>query len=161
MNYQVIFDAAHPGIRSFWFPTCGFVMILVASKIIIFPNRSRKQTRTHGFFFLIFAIFWTFFSFAVTNQSYVRVSSALNDNRCSVVEGRVEHLHLGSVWGKIPESFDVGNCHFSYGENIVTGGFNRNMQLFHDPIYEGEQVRIHYLSSGNCGNIIARLEVAQ
>lgn len=80
-----------------------------------------------------------------------------------IVEGRVEHFRPGSVfWKKLPESFDVGNVHFSYSEDVETGGFNRNIHILGDPICEGEQVRIHYLANGNyTGNVIARLEISQ
>lgn len=159
MKYQVVFDAAHPGFRTWSFASFGLIVVFFGIIFFIYPGlirgKSRLSKRLLALFMIAAAILWTSVSFSTTQKQVLRLSSALRENRCGIAEGRVEHFQAESDFPKKrPESFDVGNCHFFYDEGVVTGAFNQP-RTWGGPIYEGEQVRIHYL-----GNDIARLEVA-
>ena len=65
-----------------------------------------------GYFFIIFATLWTGIAFYATYSRYQRNTMLVEQNRCSVVEGPVEHFVPMPSGGHGVESFSVRGIPF-------------------------------------------------
>jgi hypothetical protein len=179
MNFKTIFDAAHQGYATWWFPAAGLVGVFVGALYVFKPALMLSMSRGAQFVskptmfrslsdgsqgaankiiswcLLIFALLWTLGTFVFTFAEYRYVVNALNEGRYAIVEGPVTGFVPMPYEGHSQESFVVGGHRFSYSENIITSGFH-NTASHGGPIREGLYVRVSYL-----GNLILRLEVAE
>ena len=91
-----------------------------------------------------------------TYNDYRRLSAALRESHCEIIEGVITDLQrLPTSGPQKSESFVVADSHFKYSDYIVTAGFN-HMQSLGGPIRESMRVRIYHVRGE-----IARLDVAQ
>ena len=156
MEYTTVFDVGQSGYRQWSFPAHGLLFVVVGAGLVLFRRRLRSRMPSFfPFVFLGFALFWTFIAFVSTSGGYSALSSALREDRCSVVEGVVSDFHPMPYTGHQMEWFVVDGRRFEYSDYVIVPGFN-NTASHGGPIRQGLQVRVHYV-----GNNIARLEVAR
>jgi hypothetical protein len=176
VTFRTVFDAAHEGYASWWFPSHGLIFVCIGVVLVLWPARKRevmpsgwrgRARKIFNWCFLAFAVVWTLSIFGTTFSQYLTAKNALNDGRYDVVEGRItdfipmpdtghsKEYVLGRSCCSSKESFIVGGQRFSYSDFIVTSGFH-NTASHGGPIREGLYVRVSYL-----GNLILRLEVAE
>jgi hypothetical protein len=79
----------------------------------------------------------------------------VEENRCWMVEGPVDHFVPMPYGGHASESFSVHGVPFKYSDFMITGGFN-NTVSHGGPITSDSHVRICYDPSNN---VILRLEI--
>jgi hypothetical protein len=162
MHYQVVFDIASAGYKSWPFSTFGIVFILIgavlvaARKHLPSPWSTRPAARNlFTFGFLAFAVLWTLATFVGTYRQYSIASDAERTGRALVAEGRVAEFKPMPFTGHSMESFCVAATCFRYSDYVITAGFN-NTSSHGGPIREGLPVRLTYV-----GNTILKLEVAE
>lgn len=149
-----IFDAAHTGYKTWFFPAFGLIFIAVGSFLVFLPTLSQKllpngpqgeARRLFGWAFLCFAIFWTAFSFIVTCGEYCSIQSAISHDQFQTVEGAVTDFIPMPYSGHAMERFKVNGVPFAYSDYVVTNGFNQTSS-HGGPIREGLYVRIEYIN---------------
>jgi hypothetical protein len=162
MQYQVVFDAAKVGYKSWPFPAFGLIFVVVGALLVAtrkhLPGRWKNHPRASSafaYFFFGFAVLWTLVAFVGTYRDYSSLVSAKNAGDVQIVEGRVTNFRPMPVTGHSMEKFTVGTNSFEYSDYVVTAGFN-NTSSHGGPIREGLPVRITFV-----GNTIIKLEVAQ
>jgi len=165
-NFVKVFDVVDSGFRNWTFSALGLIFVAVGVIIFVFPNiikatgipnlnfKSKSQT-FFRYSFLGFAILWTAVAFFATYSEHLRHKALVQQNRCRVVEGPIEHFVPMPYGGHAQESFSVAGVSFSYSDFIVTDGFN-NTSSHGGPIKGDSYVRICYDPSGN---VILRLEI--
>jgi hypothetical protein len=156
MQYTVIYDVTQAGYRQWWFPAIGVAFITVGALLFRYRRSLPKGPAFVPYFFLGFSILWTLITFVPTYTDYRRLSSALRDSRCDLVEGVLTNLRrMPSTGPQKAESFTVGNQYFEYSDYVVTAGYNQ-MQSHGGILRESDRVRIYYYHKD-----IARLEIAR
>jgi hypothetical protein len=162
MEYQVVFDIASEGYKSWSFPTFGFLFITIGIGLVLIrknlPGWWGKHPTASNFFtfcFLSFSVLWTAVSFVTTYQDYVSLSTAEQTNRVHVAEGVVTNFKPMPATGHAMERFCVSNKCFEYSDYVITGGFN-NTSSHGGPIREGLSVRVSYV-----GDSIIKLEIVK
>jgi hypothetical protein len=162
MNYQIVFDIASVGYKSWDFPAHG--LILVGAGAVLIAARKKlpgwwgkhpRASNVFAFFFFGFAVLWTLVSFFATYHNYTSLSIAEQTNRVHVVEGVVTNFKPMPVTGHAMERFCVSEACFEYSDYVITGGFN-NTSSHGGSIREGLPVRVTFV-----GNSIVKLEVAK
>jgi hypothetical protein len=161
-NFVKVFDIVDSGFKNWAFSAFGLIFVVVGVIIFFFPKiidatgipnlnfKSRLQT-FFRYGFLGFAILWTAGSFFATYSGHLRHKAIVQQNRCRVVEGPVEHF----VPGRAQESFSVAGVPFRYSDFMITDGFN-NTSSHGGPIRSDSYVRICYDPPRN---VILRLEI--
>lgn len=94
-------------------------------------------------------------------SSYSQFAALKHDlkiGRFRQVSGIVKDYVSEQPDDKRSERFSVGNAHFDYTTAEVTSAFHWTA-LHGGPIHAGEFARISYVSEGNGGNAIIRVEV--
>ena len=164
MNFKTVFDVAHQGYTTWWFPAFGLLFLCFGAVAVfkpalihkIMPYGVQGVARTVlSWFMLIFALLWTLVTFVATFGEYRYAVNALNYGRYQIIEGPVTDFFPMPYEGHSQESFMVGGHHFSYSNYKITAGFH-NAASHGGPIREGLHVRVSYV-----GNLILRLEVAE
>jgi tetratricopeptide (TPR) repeat protein len=165
-HFVKVFDVLDSGFRDWTFPALGLVFVAIGIVIFLFPNimaatgipylniQSTSQI-VFRYGFVGFAILWTAISFFATHSEHVRHKALVQENRCRIVEGPVEHFVPMPYSGHARESFTVDGVPFGYSDFIITDGFN-NTSSHGGPISSDSYVRICYDPSGH---VILRLEV--
>jgi len=159
MTYDVVFDAAASGCKSWPFAAAGLLFVAIGVVLVVlaraFRSRLRKRAAWFAYFFLVFAGLWTVVAFASTHGEYAKVRDALLRGRAEVVEGRVEDFSPMPYSGHATEHFTVCGVPFAYSDYVITAGFNQTSS-HGGPVRAGSWVRITHV-----GSIIARLEIAR
>jgi hypothetical protein len=160
LDYQVVFDIADAGYKSWTFPAPGLILVAVGAGLVMFRKRlpgwwgkHPRASSAFSFFFLGFAVLWTIISFVGTYTEYASLSSAAASGRTKVVEGTVTSFKPMPASGHAMERFCVKDACFEYSDYVITAGFN-NTASHGGPIKEGLPVRVTYVD-----NTIVRLEV--
>lgn len=165
-RFVKVFDIAEAGFVNLNFPAFGLIFVAVGCIVPFFPTILRTMGIPYlemqsgfrkGFRFLFpaFAVLWIASSFFAIYPSYLQLKSMAEENRCSVVEGRVENFIPMPAAGHAKESFSVSGISFRYSDFEITNGFN-NTSSHGGPINAGSYVRICYAPPNN---VILRLEV--
>lgn len=152
MHYEVIFDIAAAGYRSWWFPTMGAVFtgfLALAVRHYVKRNSPHQLRAVFLTLLTMLSALWTVAVFAMTFSDYYGLKRAIADGRGDLVEGVVTHFSQNSQKGA--EKFCVRNTCFQYSAAVVTAGFNTT-----GLIRDGLQVRVTHV-----GGTIARLEVCR
>jgi hypothetical protein len=156
LRYDLVFDVVERGYANWPFAAAGMAFVIVGVALVV--HRRRLPVRTSPalpFLWLVFSVCWTTVALFGTGRDYRRLSSALREGRCRVVEGAVTQFHpMRWGGGSDSERFVVDGQRFQYSDYEVTAGFN-NTSSHGGPMREGLRVRIHHLNGE-----IARLEIA-
>lgn len=160
MNYEVVFDVATAGYKSWTFPAFGLIFIAIGTGLFLFRNKWPSQWKNRPnakftYLYLGFAVLWTSITFFSTFKEYLSLLAAEKNGSYKVVEGNITNFVPMPGTGHAMEKFCVNNACFSYSDYVVTDGFN-NTTSHGGPIHEGLPVRVTYI-----GNKIIRLEVAR
>jgi hypothetical protein len=165
-HFVKVFDVLDAGYRDWMFPAFGLIFVAIGTVIAVFP----KIVKMTGIPFLtfqsgwrafarygmvVFAILWTAVVFLATYSVHLRHKSLVEENRCPVVEGPVEHFVPMPSAGHAQETFIVSGVLFGYSDFGVTDAFN-NTRAYGGPINADSYVRICYDPSDNA---ILRLEI--
>jgi len=162
MTFKTVFDAGQQGFAAGWFSAFGLIFVVIGAFLVFRPTLMQRllpagpqgtARRIFSWVFFIFALLWTAIAFTTTYLQYWMITSALNEGRYSIVEGRVINFVPMPYEGHADESFSVGSQRFTYSDYEVTSGFH-NSASHGGPIREGLYVRVTYV-----GNLILRLEV--
>lgn len=151
-HFVKVFDVLESGFKDWHFSAFGLIFVLIGGLGLVFSPERR------GFFrygILGFAILWTTTSFLATYAPYLRHKELAQENRCSVVEGPVEHFIPMPSGGHAQESLSVFGVPFNYSDFGPTDAFN-NAASHGGPIKSDSYVRICYDPSENA---ILRLEI--
>lgn len=165
-RFVKVFDVLDSGFKDWTFSAFGLIFIAIGIVIFFSPNVIRAagipylnvQGRLQKFFrygILGFAILWTAASFFGTYSAYLRHKAVAAENRCSIVEGPVQHFVPMPYGGHASETFSVNGVPFRYSDFMVTDGFN-NTSSHGGPINGDSYVRICYDPSDG---VILRLEI--
>lgn len=162
MDYQVVFDIASVGFKSWYFPAFGLIpvgtgaaLIAVRKKLPGWWGKHPRASNVFAFFYFGFAVVWTLAAFLSTYLNYSSLYAAEKDSRTRVVEGVVTDSKPMPVTGHTMERFCVSGTCFECSDYVVTAGFN-NTSSHGGPIRVGLPVRVTYV-----GNSIVKLEVAK
>jgi energy-coupling factor transporter transmembrane protein EcfT len=161
-----VFDVLDAGYTAWWFPAFGLIFVVIGLCILIGPavlralgipfrENRRWSGRLTGYFFVIFATFWTGVAFYTSYSQYQQNRMMVEQNRCWIVEGPVEHFVPMPYGGHASESVSVHGVPFKYSDFMITGGFN-NTASHGGPLTPDSYVRICYDPSNN---VILRLEI--
>ena len=102
------------------------------------------DSRLLGWFFIIFASFWTLLAFGFMYSSYREYTAAYRTGQYSVVEGTVEDFHPMPYEGHQEECFRVQKERFCYSDyDLSKPGFNQSA-AHGGPIRAGLPVHIAY-----------------
>ena len=151
-RFQVVFNVVDGSYKLWFFPALAglllafFCFLAVLVKVGILPKVNWKVACL-----LAFGLVLSLVNCFVTTRNYLVFSDALVSGKTSYVEGTVTDL----VTLPKRESFSVNGVHFSYDDDLITGGFN-NMSSHGGPIRAGLYVRIWYV-----GNVILKIEEKQ
>jgi len=166
VHFVTVFDAAQMGYTDWSLPAGTLIFVAFGAFKVFYstsrPNLERKSliARNPRVFYalvLCFSVILSVVVFWATFTHYQTLRDALDHGNTQVVEGRIKNFQpeISDLSEKRYESFDVGDRHFSYSTNIVTGAFNKS-RASGGPMAEGLYVRIHYT-----GNSILRLEIRE
>jgi len=160
-----VFDVVDAGFRDWSFSAFGLIFIVAGVGIVLFPSIMRAVKipyfefelggRKAGFFFIAFAILWTGGAFWQTYSQHLRHAALVEQNQCTIVEGRVQNFVPMPYAGHASESFSVSGVSFRYSDFNVTDAFN-NTASHGGPINANSYVRICYDPQDNA---ILRLEI--
>ena len=167
-TYDVVFDLADAGYRTWWFSMPGLVFVafgvILLRRPSLLPIKNKPRLRKVFLWCWIgFASLWTLGSFYSTFSEYRRLRNAYDQHAYQVVEGRVEDFHPLPWALHGLERFSVEGVTFEYADALVTAGFN-NTSGHGGPIREGLQVLVWYVGNetpGCVGNTIIHLELAE
>jgi len=165
-HFVKVFDVLDAGYRDWTFPAFGLIFVAVGTVIAVFPMIARMagipflsfQSRWRAFSrygMVVLAILWTAVVFLATYSAHLRHKWLVEENRCSVVAGPVEHFVPMPSAGHAQETFTVAGVPFGYSDFGVTDAFN-NTRAYGGPINANSYVRICYDPSDNA---ILRLEI--
>jgi hypothetical protein len=170
MPYQTVFEITSKPFE-WWFPAFGLIFIVVGVVFIKFgPKLDRNKNgrsfglaftiplRPLGWFFVIFASFWTLVAFGSTYSSYRELEQAYRTGKYSVVEGIVENFHPMPYEGHQNECFRVEKEKFCYSDYELSPAFNQSAS-HGGPIRAGLPVRISYYENEKFHAQILRLEI--
>ena len=165
-HFVKIFDIVDSGL-DWTFAAAGLAFVVIGAIGVFFP--SLIPIKDQAFFdarpklqkyfrlgILLFAVLWTVGAFASTYSTHARLRSVVEQNRCRVVEGPVEHFVPMPQSGHGAESFLVEGVPFKYSDYAPNGGFNTTSS-HGGPVGADSYVRICYDPDKN---IILRLEIA-
>jgi hypothetical protein len=158
MSYDVIFDLAQEGYRTWWFPAHGLVLMVCGLGLVKFRARLPAHgpawvNRYFPFVFLTFMTLWTLGAIWSTYTEYMTLTAALRAGNVQIVEGMVSAFSPQPKEGKRNESFCVAGRCFFYSAFNVTNAYNRTATNG-GVIKDGLFVRIHHVD----GRIV-RLEI--
>lgn len=165
-RFVKVFDVGDAGYRDWTFPAFGLIFVVIGVIVFAFPNIMKatgipylnfksKQSAFFRYSVVTFAVLWAAVAFWGTYAEHLRHKRLVQENRCRVVEGPVEHFVPMPVAGHASETFTVAGVRFSYSDFIVTNGFN-NTAAYGGPINSNSYVRICYDPNHNA---ILRLEI--
>ena len=170
MPYETVFEITSKPFE-WWVPAFGLIFLVVGVVFIKFgPKLDRNKNgksfgltfaippRLLGWFFVIFASFWTLVTFGSTYSSYRKLVQAYRTGKYSVVEGIVEDFHPMPYEGHQSECFRVEKEKFCYSDYVVSPAFNQSAS-HGGPIRAGLPVRISYYEDENFQAVILRLEI--
>jgi hypothetical protein len=170
MPYETVFEITQKPYE-WWWPAIGLIFLAVGVVFVRYgPRLDRKNsgknfgpifaipTKPLGWFFVIFASFWTLIAFGFTYSSYRELTRAYRAGRYSVVEGTVEDFHPMPYEGHQNECFRVEKERFCYSDYELSPGFNQSAS-HGGPIRAGLPVRIAYYQDENFHARILRLEI--
>src|SRR6266702_1797729 len=134
-RFVKIFDVVESGFRDWTFSAFGLIFVAIGIVVAFFPSiikatgipfldTQSKFQKALRFVFLSFAVLWTVITFSSTYSQHLRHKSLAQENRCSVVEGPVEHFVPMPYAGHADESFSVNGIAFRYSDFTITDGFN-------------------------------------
>lgn len=166
MEPKIVFDVNQAGYQMQLLPCVGLIFFFVGL-ILAVINYFRKKNgltaisdRTGRINPLVpwiimgFAILWFLGTLLSTYEDYRHLRDALNQGRCQVIEGPIEHFHAGTgERGDADDSFDIHGSRFSYSDSSAGAGFSQT-QARGEPLKDGLRVRIHAFQGE-----IARLEI--
>ena len=156
MPYVTVFDITQKAFEWWWF-ALGLIFVFVGIVLIKYGlklggNKTGKgfglpfafDSRLLGWFFVIFASFWTLLSFGSMYCSYREYTAAYRSGQYSVVEGTVEDFHPMPYEGHQEECFRVQEEKFCYSDyDLSKPGFNQSTS-HGGPVRAGLPVRIAY-----------------
>lgn len=170
MPYETVFEITSKPFE-WWYPAFGLIFVVLGIGFIKFgPTRDRNKKaksfrlnftippKLLGWFFVIFASFWTLVAFGGMYYSYRKLVQAYRTGRYSVVEGIVEDFHPMPYEGHQDECFRVEKERFCYSDYELSAAFNQSAS-HGGPIRGGLPVRIAYYEDGNYQGRILRLEI--
>ncbi len=161
MEYQLAFDLAQVGYRTWWFPALGLIGIFIGTVFFaihravrsVFPKS--KLFKFTSICLMGLSSLWTFVMFGITFPEYIECQHALTSGHVQIVEGPVTNFVPMPFEGHADESFEVQGHRFSYSDYGITVGFN-NTSSHGGPIRAERWVRVTFV-----GNVIVKLEVAK
>lgn len=170
MPYETVFEITQKPFE-WWWPGIGLVFLVIGVMFIRFgPSLDRNKNGKNfgltfaippkrlGWFFVIFASFWSLVAFGFTYSSYRQLVGAYRAGKYSVVEGTIEDFHPMPYEGHQNECFRVEKERFCYSDYEVSPGFNQSAS-HGGPIRAGLRVRIAYSEDENFQAHILRLEI--
>jgi hypothetical protein len=170
MTYETVFEITQKPFE-WWWPAFGLIFIVIGVVFIKFgPRLNRNKGGKYfgltfamppkllGWFFVIFASFWTLVAFGFTHSSYRELVGAYRAGKYSLVEGFVEDFHPMPYEGHQNECFRVEKERFCYSDYEVSPAFNQSAS-HGGPIRAGLPVRIAYYEDENFQARILRLEI--
>jgi len=170
MPYETVFEITQKPFE-WWWPAFGVIFMVIGVVLIRFgptPDRNKNgksfgltfaiPPKLLGWFFVIFASFWTLVAFGFTYSSYRKLVGAYRAGRYSVVEGNVADFRPMPYEGHQSECFRVEKERFCYSDYEVTPGFNQSAS-HGGPIRAGLPVRIAYYEDEHLQARILRLEI--
>ena len=156
MNYVVVFDAAQNGYRPGVGLLIGSIFVCIGTVFFLCRRSFRGVLKVwFPIFFFGFSVSWTIAFLALTWTDYYKLSSALSESRCQVVEGTITQFHPMPVGGHDVESFVVSGKRFEYSDWTITSAFHQS-STYGGPLREGMRARIYFLRDD-----IARIEIAR
>jgi Na+/melibiose symporter-like transporter len=176
MAYHTVFEITQKPFE--WrYSAFGFIFVAIGVVCIIFgpqlarmnaskPNglawlfkpRFAVKPQYLGWFFVIFASFWTLVAFISTYSSYRECREAYRTGQYSVVEGTVEDFHPMPYTGHQMECFRVQTEQFCYSDYVVSPAFNQSAS-HGGPIRAGLPIRVAYFENEHFNAQILRLEI--
>ena len=169
VSYHPVFDVATAGFREWRFVGIGFLLTAVGAALVFAPGLMQRimpgglQGGARGcfsWFYFLFALTWTAIAGTTLFSRHLDLRNASMRGECTIVEGVVENFAPMPYGGHAMESFTVDGVRFEYSDYVINGGFN-NTQSHGGPIYEGQRVRVCYMSRATPdGDVIVRLEIA-
>ena len=162
MHYVTVFEVGpYTAFRYWWIPAAGLAIIIFVWRHAtapgpLQPGRSEEIESCDRFIRWFAAIMFTIVGLGFGLSVVVLGMRALRDvSSCQVIEGRVRNFQPLPAGYHGMESFDLGDQHFEYSDNIVGAGFNQTLGR-DGPIREGLPVRICHT-----GATILRLETGR
>src|SRR5215831_13836582 len=116
MNYQLVFDVAQSGYRTWPDAAVGLVFVCMGVFLVknrrnlpaMFPGGLRqKAASVFAYAVLVFSVGWTTVAFTATGREYLKVRDALRKGAAQVVEGRVVDFTPMPYAGHADEHFSV------------------------------------------------------
>lgn len=168
MSYTTIYDISTEAYDAWLWAGIAGIMLLVSGYWFVF-----RPTMKLRWWWLGFAVVATLVLFVIPYWDHNRLQQALLNKTCKVVEGPVMK-HWENKWAvkarngydrKHYEDFTVQAVEFGYFiRGAQQAGFTNSgdKQI---PIYDGQQVRIHYITDkqiddGSLQQRILKLEIA-
>lgn len=145
MPYVTVFDISQESFK-WWWPAFGLLFVVIGVMLIKFGAKpgAAKEQKILGWAMVVFASFWTLFSFGFMYSSHREYAEAYRRGQYSVVEGVVEGFHPMPYEGHQEECFVVQKEEFCYSDyDVSKPGFNHSAS-HGGPIRAGLPVRIAY-----------------
>ena len=154
MTYQVVFDAAEHGYRTWWFTLPGAFAIAIAGVLPAIARRKlsvrdRRAAPVAALVLIVVGLTWIIYNYEITHHEYLELVNGLRTNQFNTVEGRVTDFVPEGPDGHPDEHWSVRGHRYEISSGRVTSAFNTP-----GIVRSGDSVRI-----ADIGGVIARLEV--
>jgi hypothetical protein len=146
-GYDVVFDVAHSGYTTWWFPAYGAVTCLL---ILVGVEVARRLGLARGVWFTwlcaVFGVAWTTITFVGTYSDYWRLSADARAGAAVVVEGQIESIEQQPLPADEQERLVVAGHVFTLNDAEVGSAFNLTRRTG-SPLRAGQWVRIWHVDS--------------
>lgn len=156
MKYITLFE-----VNRATFSIIHILMILIcvflfAYVFYSFKNKVSMVDKCLSMIVLTIFVLITSATIVSSNVTSIKMFSALQDNKCSVVEGDVACFHTPTILGHDTESFYINDVYFEYS-NSVEIGYSKTKALGGCVRGDGQNLRVSYVTIDD-RNIILRIE---
>jgi hypothetical protein len=154
MTYQVVFDVAEHGYRTWWFTLPGALFIAIGGVLPAYARRKltvrdRRAAPVAALLLVVVGLTWIIDIYEGTHREYLQLVNGLRTSQFTTVEGRVTDFVPEGSDGHPSEHWSVRGHRYQISPATVTSAFNAP-----GIIRSGDSVRI-----AEVGGAIARLEV--
>jgi hypothetical protein len=155
MTYEVVFDAAEHGYRTWWFVLPG--VFAIAAGVLLGIARSRMSDRDRraapvlAMILSVAGLAWIIVNYENTHHEYLVLMDGLRSNHFTTIEGRVADFVPRGPDGHPSEHWSVRGHRYVVSPSTVTSAFNTP-----GIVHSGDSVRI-----ADIDGVIARLEVVR